>query len=659
MKHLALVICIMLLVPAAAAFDPNVYGEPVIIPAGITPVLKNATNPDSSLSDLAEVEEFFDQLMPANLARYNVVGASVAVISDGNVILAKGYGYSDIANRTPVDATTTAFRIGSITKLFTWTLVMQLVDEGKIDLDADVNTYLKDMKIPDTYPGKPVTMRHLMTHSAGFEDDTIHQEVLMESDLSPFRQYCAENIPARVNPPGKVSSYSNYGTTLAAVIVEDITGVPFEQQLQSRILDPLGMARTSILEDLPPVLAANLTKGFESAGSKNVPVRDAIIVVAPAATVSSTAPDMTRFMIAHMQGGRYGNATILSKPAADLMHARAFANDPRISGMCLGFYENTYNGLRTIGHDGDTTLFHAKLVLIPEKQTGFIVMYNSPGGGSARNEVFEQFMDHYYPMNAVALPAYSPADVARLQKYTGTYDTNRRSFTRFEKYLLPTTQYEVTVAPDGTLILSGKALIDSGDGNFVKPDGTRPATGSFVFHTGPDGSADYFTISNSPYLTFDRVPWYETHGFLDNLKAAAGIIIATVLIWPLLYVFRCTHGITVPAAPKPAVAARWTAGAAALLLLLFVLVILPPFSSQEMVDIYLRGTGPAPAVMVAGLTLTVIAAMLTLMVVVFAVLAWKVKFWTPLHRVHYTVVTIALLAMLYWLHYWNLWVFCL
>ncbi len=659
MKPLALVICIMLLVPAAAASDPYVYGEPVLIPAGITPVLKNATYPDSSLSDPAEVEEFFDQLMPANLARYNIIGASVGVVSDGNVILAKGYGYSDIANRTPVDATTTAFRIGSITKLFTWTLVMQLVDEGKIDLDADVNTYLKDMKIPDTYPGQPVTMRHLMTHSAGFEDDTIHQEVLMESDLSPFRQYCAENIPARVNPPGKVSSYSNYGTTLAAVIVEDITGVPFEQQLQSRILDPLGMARTSILEDLPPVLAANLTKGFESAGSKNVPVRDAIIVVAPAATVSSTAPDMTRFMIAHMQGGRYGNATILSEPAADLMHARAFANDPRISGMCLGFYENTYNGVRTIGHDGDTTLFHAKLVLIPEKRTGFIVMYNSPGGGSARNEVFEQFMDHYYPMNAVALPAYSPADVARLQKYTGTYDTNRRSFTRFEKYLLPTTQYGVTVAPDGTLILSGKALIDSGDGNFVKPDGTRPATGIFVFHTGPDGSADYFTMSNSPYLTFDRVPWYETHGFLENLKAAAGIIIATVLIWPLLYVFRRTHGITVPAAPKPAVAARWTAGAAALLLLLFVLVILPSFSSQEMVDIYLRGTGPAPAVMVAGLTLTVIAAMLTLMVVVFAVLAWKVKFWTPLHRVHYTVIAIALLAMLYWLHYWNLWVFCL
>lgn len=657
MKLLALILCIIFLVSAAAASVPYGSGEPGLSPGGIIP--GNAPHPSSSLSDPTDVEAFFDQLMPANLAQYNVAGASVGVVYEGKVVLAKGYGYSDIANQTPVDATITSFRIGSISKLFTWTLVMQLVDEGKIDLDADVNTYLKDMKIPDTYPDQPVTMRHLMTHSAGFEDDTIHQEVLAENDLSPFRQYCAENIPARVNPPGKVSSYSNYGTTLAAVIVEDITGVTFEQQLQSRILDPLGMSRTSILESLPPALTANLTKGFQYTGSKNVPVRDAIIVVAPAATVSSTAPDMTRFMIAHLQGGRYGNATILSEPATDLMHARAFANDPRISGMCLGFYEATYNGLRTIGHDGDTTLFHAKLVLIPEKQTGFIIMYNSPGGSGARNEVFEQFMDHYYPMSPVVLSAHGPADVARLQKYSGTYDTNRRSFTRFEKYQLPTTQYEVTAAQDGTLIMSGKALIDSGDGNFVKADGTRSTMGSFVFHTGPEGSADYFTMSNTPYLAFERVPWYETHGFLNNLKIAAGIILATVLIWPLLYVFRRMHGITVPAAPKLAVAARWTAGAAALLLLLFVVVILPPFSSQEMVDLYLRGIGPAPAVMVAGLTLTVIAAVLTLVVVVFTILAWKDKYWTSLHRVHYSVVAVALLAMLYWLHYWNLWVFCL
>jgi CubicO group peptidase (beta-lactamase class C family) len=159
-------------------------------------------------------------------------------------------GYADIANRTPVDPETTLFNIGSITKLFTWTSVMQLVEEGKIDLDADVNTYLKDFSIPDTYPGQPVTMRHLLTHSAGFEDQTIHQTVAEVEDLYPFRTYCKENIPARVYPPGTVISYSNYGTTLAAVVVEDVTGVPFEQYLNEHILSPLSMTKTSLSDTM-------------------------------------------------------------------------------------------------------------------------------------------------------------------------------------------------------------------------------------------------------------------------------------------------------------------------------------------------------------------------------------------------------------------------
>lgn len=153
------------------------------------------------------MEAFLDRIMPAALARYNVPGATVAIVKDGRLVVAKGYGYNDVATRTPIDAGTTLFRIGSATKLFTWTAAMQLVEEGKIDLDADVNTYLKEMKIPDTYPGKPVTMRHLMTHTAGFEDSGRHFVVGDVAEIIPFRQAAADNIPSRVNPPGKVSSY--------------------------------------------------------------------------------------------------------------------------------------------------------------------------------------------------------------------------------------------------------------------------------------------------------------------------------------------------------------------------------------------------------------------------------------------------------------------
>lgn len=611
-------------------------------------------------SDPAEVTAFLDTVMPANLARYNVPGATIAVVKDGQLVVAKGYGYSNISGRIPVNATTTSFRIGSVTKLFTWTAIMQLADEGKIDLDADVNTYLKDMKIPDTYPGRPVTVRNLMTHTAGFEDGGLRTVGTDPKNLTPFRQYCKENIPARVFPPGKVTSYSNYGTTLAAVIVEDVSGMPYEEYLTTRILAPLEMDRTSIREDLPPDLAARLSRGYAYAANENSVAEDDIIVIGPAGTISAPSPDMAKFMIAHLNNGTYRDATILSERATGLMHARAFTNDPRVSGVCLGFYEQHYNGLRTIGHDGDTTLFHSRLILIPEKQAGYFVSYNSAGGGLARDEFHEAFMNHYYPAPQSPVPKPDPVNVPQLQKYAGTYEMNRHNYARFEKVLNPLVQIGVTVSGDGTLLTTtGSDLVETDPGVFVRADGTRPANGGLVFHTTTDGTIDYLMSANVPILAFDRIPWYATQGSLDTLRLAAGALLATVLLWPLLFFFRRMHKIPQPAMAGPARFARWTAGGAALLLLGFVFYLVPTLTgNQELVLSYITGQA-VPLSLTLATTVPVIAAILTLITAALAVLAWKECYWTVAHRVHFTIITLALVAMLWWVNFWNLWVFCL
>jgi len=649
----AVILCALCL-PAAAS-NPTA-------PANSTSIAPANTGP----SDPAEVEAFLDQVMPANLARYNVPGATVAVVKDGRLVVAKGYGYSDIANKSPVDANTTSFRIGSVSKLFTWTAVMQQVEAGNIDLDADVNTYLRDFKIPDTYPGHPITMRHLMTHTAGFEEQDRHMVVDDVPDLISIRTYCAQNIPARVNPPGKVTSYSNYGATLAAVVVEDVSGEPFEQYLQSHILTPLSMDRTSIKEDLPPALASNLTKGYQYAG-QNIPLRDWIIVVGPAGTISSTAPDMAKFMIAHLQNGTYKNATILSPAAAGLMHARAFANDPDAPGMCLGFVEMQYNGLRMIGHGGDTNLFHSDLVLLPAKNAGYFISYNSPAGASARSGFFVEFMDHYYPQGPQVLPQPDPSASARLQKYAGTYETNRRNVARFEKYLTldpqvgPNSQLEFIVTPNGTLRgkSGGPELVEVRPGVFTRLDGIHPATGNAVFHTAADGTVDYLCIENWPFVAYDRVPWYGTSGFVDDVRTAGCLLLATVFLWPLLFAFRRLHAI--PELPVPGYSriARWIAGAAALILLAFVVVLLPMLVSDPVLTTSYLNDQAVPAVLTAVLTLPVIAAILTIATLVLATLAWKEKFWTLPHRVHYTIIAIALIAMLWWVNAGSLWVWCL
>ena len=666
MKSVWLIIGLLLFVLTASAFSLQGgfwiagYESPVPVQARVS---GDETLPMNGPSDPAEVEAFLDDTIPANLARFNVPGATVAVVKDGELVLAKGYGYSDISNKSPVVADQSRFRIGSITKLFTWTAVMQQVAEGKIDLDADVNTYLKDFRIPDTYPGRPVTMRHLMTHTAGFEDAERHFAVPNKTDPNDFRTFCAGNIPARVWPPGTVSSYSNYGTTLAAVIVEDVSGMPFEEYLQSRILSPLGMSRTSIREDLPYELAYNLSDGFLYANNENTAVPDTVFVIGPAGSISSTAPDMARFLAAHMQDGTYRNATILPADTARLMHARAFANDPRVSGMCLGFYEMHINNRRIIAHGGDTKTFHSLLAIIPEEQAGFFVSYNSMGGNKARDELLTEFMDHYYPADMPALPQPDASAASRVQQYAGTYEINRHNYATFDKYLSPALRVEITAIPDGTLMMahSGQKfeLIETAPNVFSRLDGTHPASGDIVFHTRADGTVDFFSMANVPFMVFDRVPWYATNGFSDNLKTAAGIILATVLLWPLLVAFRRAYRIPEPSVPKPARIARWVAGVAALILLAFTVVLLPwVMGNETLLKSYLYDPS-APAQLSAILSLPVIALILTLASAVFAILAWKEKYWTLPHRVHYTLVAVALVAMLWWVNFNNLWVFSL
>lgn len=612
--------------------------------------------------DPEEVEAFLDEIMPANLALYNVPGATVAVVKDGELVIAKGYGYSDIDKRVPVNPEHTLFRIGSITKLFTWTAVMKLQSEGRIDLDTDVNQYLKDFQIPDTYPGEPITMRHLMTHTAGFEEYNWFMAVDTVDDMIPFRDYCAGYMPARVNPPGKVSSYSNYGTTLAAVVVEDVTDIPYEEYLDDQILSPLRMDNTNILEDLPPEDAANLSKGYIFS-KKNQAIHDDIYNIGPAGTISSTAPDMATFLAMHMKGGSLDDITILPRETAELMHAEAFTNDPRGSGMCLGFYEMHVNNRRLIGHGGDTNTFHSLLIFMPTEQAGFFVSYNSVGGGAARNELLRAFMDHYYPTEEGVIPKPDPSNSAYLEKYTGTYETNRRNMAHFEKYVAKRSPVVISVSSNGTLLLEhpGNAqeyyMIE--EDIFTLPDGDPQCTGNLIFHLGSSGKPEFFVLQNVPILTFARLAWYDTPSFLKNVKNVAGIILATVLIWPLLAAFRRAYDIPEQAMPRPARIARWIAGASALSLLGFVLVLLPTIIDNEtLVSSYLISPVP-PVEFTIALTVPVLSLLLTLLTVGFAAIAWKEGYWNRLHRIHYTVVAAAAVAMLWWMISWNLWVFSL
>ena len=380
--------------------------------------------------DRVELAAFLDGIMTANLRDKHVAGATVAVVKDGALFFAKGYGYSDVDRRASVDAERTLFRIGSTSKLFTWTAVMQLVEQGRLDLDTDVNKYL-DFRIPETYP-QPITLRHILTHTPGFEEDGRDLISDDSTKIVPLGRWLATHIPGRVRPSGTFSSYSNYATALAGYVVERVSGVPFDDYVDQRILVPLGMTQTTTRQPLPAKLSTDMSGGFQWAGGRYKSEKFEIVLPAPAGSMSSSATDMAKFMIAHLNNGSYNGQRILADSTAKLMHARAFGHDPRVPGFALGFYEKSSHGLRIIGHGGDTRWFHTDMALIPDERVGVFVSYNTSSGGELSFATFlTQFLDHYYPTPAT--PVAVSADAAReAERVAGSYEFNRRSYTTFQ-----------------------------------------------------------------------------------------------------------------------------------------------------------------------------------------------------------------------------------
>src|SRR5215210_5726177 len=315
LKFLAISMTMMLTLVIVLSTSGSAMGQE----NGVTPGRNEPTAPSQQQgpTDPAELEAFLDEELGREMEKHHIAGAAVSVVKDGELFFAKGYGDADLENGIPVDPEQTNFRIGSLAKLFTWTAVMQLVEEGKLDLDEDINTYL-DFRIPDTYP-QPITLKHLMTHTAGFEDRYYERLVKDPNDLLPPREWLISHMPARVRPPGEVAAYSSYGASLAGYIVARVSGEPYDQYIQEHILNPLGMVHTTAQPSMPPDIRAHTSVGYvyKDGAFKEFPDTSEIgrprleyadmgqPALVPAGDMQSSATDMARFMIAQLRDGRH------------------------------------------------------------------------------------------------------------------------------------------------------------------------------------------------------------------------------------------------------------------------------------------------------------------------------------------------------------------
>src|SRR5438552_2926163 len=312
--------------PAPSPLVPQASPAPAESPAPLQPTVP-------AVLTKADLEPFLDALIPSQLQNRNIAGAVVAMVKDGQVLLAKGYGYADFAAKKPVLADQTLFRPSSISKLFTATAVMQLVEQGKLDLDRDVNEYL-DFAIPKTYP-EPVTLLRLLTHTAGFEDTLKNLFVAHESDMKALRTYLVNQMPQRIFPPGKIPSYSNYGFSVAGYIVERVSVEKFDRYIDNHILKPLRITNSIFQQPLPVILAQQISPSYLTAAKK--PRDFEFVQASPAGALSTTAVDMTRFMLAFLQDGTVDGIAILKPETVRQMETRQFELHPMINGLGITF----------------------------------------------------------------------------------------------------------------------------------------------------------------------------------------------------------------------------------------------------------------------------------------------------------------------------------
>jgi CubicO group peptidase (beta-lactamase class C family) len=607
----------------------------------------------ADLDDSDQLEAYVDGVVRSLMKDNNSPSGTVTIAHDGELIFAKGYGFQDVAGQVPVDVAETLFRPGSVSKLFTWVAVMQLVEQGKLDLDADVNTYLENFKIADTF-AEPITLRHILTHTSGFEDGALGYLIIDDPDrIMPLADSMARYQPARVNPPGAQTAYSNYATAIAGLIVANVSGVSFNDYIEQNIFEPLGMENSSFVEPLPEPLLAKMAKSYTVENGAYVEKPFEIISnFGPAGALSASGTDMLRFGQAILNGGELDGQRILKEETVETMLKRAFSHDDRLMGMALGFYEEEHNGVRLVGHGGDTQYFHSYLGIDQANDLTFFVSFGGPGGSVVRSAFAPALYNEFYPQEFER--PVPPDDFAgRAARFAGTYGFWRSNFSKLEKALGLMSVVQVAPTEENTLLVSfaGTAkqyaeveenLFREMDPNVSLISGISPPL--LAFQENEAGEITGFVLDGLPFMSLRKLPLAATPSFNFVLLGLSLLVFLGVVL--RRWYQRSAIRLQAPPDRAATNAAFW-ASAANLLVVIVGAIVIAILQDKLF--------GGIPFLFKAWLVLPIIATLAGLYLVYRAIVAWRNGLlggtWA---RVRYTVVALCALFMCWFYFYWNI-----
>jgi CubicO group peptidase (beta-lactamase class C family) len=605
--------------------------------------------------DPIEMEAFFDEFLTSAMAEHHVPGAAIVVVKNSEIMFAKGYGYANLENQIPVDPETTIFRWASVSKLFPIAGVLRLVAQGKMDLDADVNQYLRDWQVPNDF-STPIRVRDLLQHTDGFGSADFDVYASGIDDLEPMGTYLARNVKSPVQEPGNLIAYGSDGTSLAGHLLEQISGSRFEDHIAVSFFEPLGMHYSTFYQVLPPEYQENIAPiySYEEDTDVFVPSQFLLLNTPPSGGLSASPLDMAYFVIALLNDGRFEGAQVLSPTSAQAMLEQQYEPSPGFPGVTFGFFEHFYGDQRGLIRDGSGLRTRAQVYLLPEHSLGYIYVQNT-SGDDVIDELNELFIDTFYPAPENPLVATPTNENSHLSGFYRLVQTNEHTFVKSESLILG--ELRVEVNPDSSLTITPLGFGDvyggfEGSHQWVEiaPQVFRRIDRErYVAFVQDENSQNTYLFSGSGYHgAYYRLPWYEASNiqFLW-MGMCLFVIVSGLVIWP----FGLLSGGR--GRSLPAKLARWVGSGTSLLVLIgffgsFFALFIKQIAAHPSLAF---GMSPLALAMQGALLL---GAILGLATPVFAVLAWKESYWSVWGRIHYTALAAATLAFIWWLNYWNL-----
>jgi CubicO group peptidase (beta-lactamase class C family) len=607
-----------------------------------------------------DLEIFLDEFFSRQMEELDIPGVAVVVVTNDGILFSKGYGYADIEAQIPVDPDRTIMRAGSVSKLVTATGAMQLVERGWLSLDADVNQFLHSLQVPYG-PSDPVTLHQLLTHTAGFEDTPVGSLALDPEAYVPLHEYLLEKMPERVLEPSTIHSYSNYSFALIGQLIQDSSDMPFSEYIDENIFQPLGMTHSTFQQPLPSELIDDLAVGYLSTEKGLEPAGFVYDLEAPAGGLSTTAMDMARFMIAHLEDGQYEGTQILQQETAQMMHQQQFTHHEVLPGFGYGFKERFVNGERLIGHGGDIGTYSSQMILHLEDGWGLYLQYNV-FNDALRERLIAAFMDRYYP---AAAPENAPDTLVMseedLERFAGPYRWVKHSRSTIGKVvaLIPgPVNVIISANADGTLSVSffgadaewrfapvGPLMFKQVQGGVQQLSGLEFDLGdNLVFRETETGEITFAFVPLQS-VALEKIPWYE------GGEAQMGIFGMLLIIFLSPFFLWSIGALVTRIRKRESTTTRGSKRARRMALLVSGLGLV------FMVTVFLGLGDPTlgiPLIIKIALAIPIVIIPLAIILLGRTIEVWVKAYWSVWGRIYYSLIAVAAIVLILFASYWNL-----